>query len=82
MSVDTLTMDTEKRQRIIERLKREYPEGARVELVSMDDPYTKMAPGIRGTVRCIDDYGTIFVNWDNGSSLGGGVWAGHSKESG
>lgn len=27
-------------------------------------------PGTRGTVVCVDDIGTIHVNWDNGSGLG------------
>lgn len=53
------------------RLKEQYPVGCRVELISMDDPYnTKLVPGCRGTVRCVDDAGTIHVRWDCGSSLG------------
>lgn len=51
-------------------LKKEYPAGTRVELVRMDDPYTKLRPGDRGTVRDVDDIGTIHVSWDCGSSLG------------
>lgn len=52
-------------------LKENYPEGTRVELVHMDDPYnTKLVPGCKGTVRCVDDMGTIHVSWDCGSSLG------------
>lgn len=47
-----------------------YRKGVRVELVSMNDPFTNLKPGDRGTVDCVDDIGTIFVNWDNGSSLG------------
>ena len=55
----------------VERLRREYPAGTRVELVNMNDPYqTKLKPGSWGTVLTIDDTGTIFVNWDCGSSLG------------
>ena len=53
------------------QLKEEYPAGTRVELVYMDDPYnTKLFPGCRGTVRCVDSVGTIHVSWDCGSSLG------------
>lgn len=55
---------------VIERLKREYPAGTRVELVSMNDKYRKMKPGEQGTVIGVDDIGTIHVNWDCGSSLG------------
>lgn len=54
----------------IERLRQNYPRGTRVELISMDDPYTKLLPGDLGTVTDIDDTGTIFVSWDRGSSLG------------
>ena len=53
------------------RLKKEYPIGCRVELTKMNDPYnTTLVPGCRGTVRCIDDVGTIHVRWDCGSGLG------------
>lgn len=52
-------------------LREQYPEGARVELVHMDDPYnTKLFSGCRGTVRKVDDAGMIHVSWDGGSSLG------------
>lgn len=44
--------------------------GARVRLISMDDPYSRLTPGDEGTVRFIDDAGTVHVDWDNGSSLG------------
>ena len=55
----------------LEQLRREYPAGTRVELVKMEDPYnTKLVPGCQGTVRCVDDMGTIRVAWDCGSSLG------------
>lgn len=55
----------------IKRLKEEYPVGCRVELISMNDPYnTRLVPGCKGTVRCVDDIGTIHVRWDCGSSLG------------
>ncbi len=56
--------------RTVEMLRRQYPEGTRVELVSMDDPYTRLKPGDKGEVAMIDDIGTIHVNWDCGSSLG------------
>ena len=54
----------------VESLRKQFPEGTRVELVCMNDPYTKLMPGDKGTVRCVDDAGTIFVRWDNGSGLG------------
>jgi hypothetical protein len=52
------------------RLKEQYPPGTRVELIYMDDPYSKLKPGDQGTVSFVDDIGTIHINWDSGSSLG------------
>ena len=54
----------------VEAVRAEYPKGCRVELIHMNDPYTKMKPGEQGTVRFVDDMGTVFVNWDCGSGLG------------
>jgi len=52
----------------LERLREEYPAGARVELLEMDDA---QAPpiGTLGTVIGVDDIGSIMVRWDNGSGL-------------
>ncbi len=52
----------------IERLKKEYPVGTKVILDYMDD---MQAPpvGTKGTVRLVDDIGSIHVSWENGSSL-------------
>ena len=55
----------------LQRLRTEYLEGARVELIHMNDPYnTKLHAGEKGTVVAVDDMGTIHVRWDCGSSLG------------
>ena len=53
---------------IVEKLKKEFPKGTRVQLVELDDI---QAPpiGTKGTVIGIDDIGSIMVAWDNGSSL-------------
>lgn len=52
----------------VERLRKSYPVGCRVELVRMDDI---QAPpiGTQGTVLGVDDIGSVMVAWDNGSSL-------------
>ena len=55
---------------VIEHLRQMYPKGTRVELVYMNDPYTKLQPGDRGTVTMVDSLGTVFVDWDCGSGLG------------
>ncbi len=54
----------------VDRIRARYPTGCRVELISMDDSHTKLLPGEKGTVSIIDSTGTVFVNWDCGSSLG------------
>ena len=53
---------------IVEVLRRQYSVGTRVELVQMDDP---QAPpiGTKGTVKGVDDIGSIMVAWDNGCGL-------------
>ena len=53
---------------VVERLKKQYPAGCRVELLHMDD---MQAPpiGTKGTVIGVDDIGSIMVRWDNGSGL-------------
>ena len=57
-------------EKAVNRLREEYLTGARVELIHMDDPYTKLTAGDKGTVNHVDDMGTIHINWDCGSSLG------------
>ena len=53
---------------VIDRLKRQYPVGCRVELLQMDDEFAPPI-GTHGTVTGIDDIGSILVDWDNGSGL-------------
>ena len=56
------------RRETVEQLRQEYPVGTRVELLRMDDP--QAAPiGTKGTVRGVDDTGSIMVAWDSGGSL-------------
>ena len=52
----------------LQALRERFPRGTRVELVQRDDP---QAPpiGTKGTVRDVDDIGSIMVAWDNGSGL-------------
>ncbi len=52
----------------IERRRKEYPEGTRVELVQMNDPQAPPA-GTKGTVKGVDSIGSLLMAWDNGSSL-------------
>ena len=57
-------------QETVERVRKMYSKGTRVELIRMDDPYSPLNPGDRGTVRSVDDTATVFVDWDCGSGLG------------
>ena len=52
----------------LQSLRERFPQGTRVELVKMDDP---QAPpiGTKGTVKGVDDIGSIMVAWDSGGSL-------------
>ena len=52
----------------VERVRREYPKGTRVELVWMDDLQAP-PPGTQGTVLGVDDTGSLLMRWDNGSGL-------------
>ena len=49
-------------------LRKQYPAGARVQLLWMDDVQAPPT-GTKGTVWGVDDTGSIMVQWDNGSSL-------------
>ena len=52
----------------LEKLRKEYPAGTRVELLHMDD--TQAPPvGTKGTGRGVDDIGSLMVSWHNGSGL-------------
>lgn len=53
----------------LEKLRKMYPIGAKVELVKMDDIQIPSV-GTKGVVELIDDIGTIHIKWENGSSLG------------
>ena len=53
---------------IVDGVRKQYPAGTRVELVKMDD---MQAPpiGTRGTVKRVDDTGSLIMDWDTGSGL-------------
>lgn len=55
-------------EKIVEKLKNEYPKGTRIELIKMDDAQAPKV-GTKGTVLGVDDIGSLLVSWDNGSSL-------------
>ena len=53
---------------IVEKVKKEFPKGTRVELVKMDDVQAPSV-GTKGTVVGVDDTASLLVDWDNGSGL-------------
>ena len=52
----------------LERLRRTYPAGTRVELIRMEDDYAP-PPGTIGEVLGVDDTGSLLMKWSNGSGL-------------
>lgn len=58
--------DWERLHRQAERYKQSYPPGTRVMLLNMNDPYSPVESGMRGTVQSVDDIGQLLMKWDNG----------------
>ncbi|WP_332060151.1 DUF4314 domain-containing protein [Streptococcus canis] len=52
----------------IESLRLGYRKGTRVKLIEMNDTWAPPV-GTLGTVKGVDDLGSLLVSWDNGSSL-------------
>lgn len=55
---------------LVERMKNTYKPGTRIELDFMGDDPRPIAPGTKGTVRVVDDIGTVHCDFDNGRYLG------------
>lgn len=62
--------EREKQRRKAEYMKRVYPPGTRIVLNSMGDDPRPIKSGMRGTVKVVDDIGTVHCEFDNGRSLG------------
>lgn len=54
----------------VDRIKKMYPTGTRIELISTMDDMQGVEKGTRGTVIGTDDVGTVHMRWDNGRGLG------------
>lgn len=52
----------------LKALRERYAAGTRVELLEMDDAQAPPA-GTKGTVKAVDDIGSLIVAWDNGCGL-------------
>lgn len=53
----------------LEQLRKDYPAGTKIQLISMRDEKYPVLPGTVGEVTHIDDMGSIHMKWQNGSSL-------------
>ena len=53
-----------------QRYREAYPPGTRIMLLSMGNDPNPVESGTRGTVRAVDDIGTLHCDFDNGRSLG------------
>lgn len=56
-------------KKYIEQLRKKYPVGTKIQLISMRDEKYPVLPGTVGEVTHIDDMGSIHMKWENGSSL-------------
>lgn len=53
----------------LEQLRKQYPVGTKIRLISMRNEKYPILPGTIGEVTHIDDMGSIHMKWQNGSSL-------------
>lgn len=60
----------ERARRQAEYLKKVYPPGTRIVLNSMGEDPLPIASDTRGSVRVVDDIGTVHCEFDNGRTLG------------
>ena len=57
-------------QNKVEILRQRYPEGTRICLDSMENDPHPIPSGAVGTVKAVDDAGTLHCKFDNGRTLG------------
>ena len=53
-------------EKMVQRMKEKYPPGSRIVLDYMGDDPRPIEPGTKGTVRMVDDIGTVHCDFDNG----------------
>lgn len=54
----------------IEKIKRELPEGTRIERIHINDDFCKLKKGAKGTIDCVDDIGQVHVQFDDSIRIG------------
>ena len=60
----------EAERRFAQSMKDNYPPSTRIMLLSMGNDPHPIEPDTRGTVKVVDDIGTLHCDFDNGRSLG------------
>ena len=53
----------DRKRRLAASVKQMYPPGTRIELICMNDPYSPVERGMRGTVQSVDDIGQLLMKW-------------------
>ena len=53
----------------VESARSSYPNGIRIELISLCNDERDMPTGLRGTVVGVDDQPALLMRWDNGKTL-------------
>lgn len=60
----------EAERRFAQRVEDNYPPGTRIMLLSMGNDPRPVEDNTRGTVKAVDDIGTLHCDFDNGRHLG------------
>ena len=47
----------------VEALRKQYPAGTKIRLISTDDPYTAAKPGDTAVVMAVDEAGQLVLHW-------------------
>ena len=62
--------DLQREAQVAQYYKERYPPGTRIMLNSMENDPHPIEPGTKGTVKYVDDIGTLHCEFDNGRQLG------------
>jgi len=65
----TITMINDEKRKRVAQLKEMYQPGDRIKCLHLESDSFVIPEGMEGTVKCVDDLGSIFVVWDNKKEL-------------
>ena len=63
-------MTIKQQMELAERLKKEYPQGTEILLITMGEDIHRIPDNTKGVVKYVDDIGTIHCTFENGRNLG------------